>query len=533
MQPSAIIDALQWAMPAASNALSAAFRAFSQVAAPMVATALWQGLVVAAGLAICLRLAPHMPAAHRFTVWAAGFAALVALPFVHQLPHLEITASNIPSTAVAETATKPWLQLDMRWSLALAALWLAASVFRAVDLAIHSFRLRKLWKSATPIEPSIGVTFSQSRTDGIWNRAQVQVCSTPQLDRPCVIGFLAPRILIPAWLLARLTPTELQQVFLHEAEHLHRGDDWTNLFQKLCLALFPLNPALWWIERRLCLEREMACDEGVIKLTRAPRAYAACLASLAERNLQRRAEALSLGAWQRRPELVQRVHRILRQKNTLHPIATRSLLGVLGCGLLFSSVELARCPQLVAFAPPKNAEIAQAAATTRAKDQPAMLFNAEYTPVRKTASAANGFRASASQVRSLVARNSKTGGASASYVATAWKAPSSRRASNSQPQIVNTAFTGSPSASANEQQWIVLTTWEQVQTARSAARLIADYDTGESADRMPAHSDVLPNGPVTGQFTVTQLILKVLPAHSTSTQPAAVPVRSDWFVIQL
>ena len=56
----------------------------------------------------------------------------------------------------------------------------------------------------------------------------------------------------------------------------------------------------------------MACDDGVIRVTRAPRAYAACLASLAERGLQRRAEALSLGAWQRRPELVHRVHSILR-----------------------------------------------------------------------------------------------------------------------------------------------------------------------------------------------------------------------------
>ncbi len=52
--------------------------------------------------------------------------------------------------------------------------------------------------------------------------------------------------------------------------------------------LFPLNPALAWMERRLCREREMACDEGVVRSTQAPRAYAACLASLAERRLERR-----------------------------------------------------------------------------------------------------------------------------------------------------------------------------------------------------------------------------------------------------
>ena len=79
-----------------------------------------------------------------------------------------------------------------------------------------------------------------------------------------MIGFFKPRILIPDWLFARLTSGELEQIVLHEAEHLRRRDDWTNLFQKLCLVFFPLNPALMWIEHRLCREREMACDDGVI-----------------------------------------------------------------------------------------------------------------------------------------------------------------------------------------------------------------------------------------------------------------------------
>ena len=315
----------------------------------------------------------------------------------------------------------------------------------------------------------------------------------------------------------------MQQVVLHEAEHLRRGDDWTNLFQKLGLVLFPLNPALWWIERRLCQEREMACDDGVVRATRAPRAYATCLASLAERGLQRRAEALSLGAWQRRSELVQRVHRILRHRNTLHPIATRSLLGVLGCGLLFGSVELARCPQLIAFAPAQDAENSQTIATIQVPAEPARFINAAATPLRKAASATHGFRAS--QSRPHVAYNAQPRGTFASYVAAEGMASSSVLASGSPRQITKVAFADSPSASVSEQQWIVLTAWQQVQTTSSAARQIADYDTGEITEQ--------PSGQVSGQITVTRLIFKILPAGSTSAQPAAVPVRSDWFVIQL
>ncbi len=54
-----------------------------------------------------------------------------------------------------------------------------------------------------------------------------------------MIGFFAPRILIPEWLYLRLTPGELEQVVLHEAEHLRRRDDWTNLLQKLAWFCFP------------------------------------------------------------------------------------------------------------------------------------------------------------------------------------------------------------------------------------------------------------------------------------------------------
>ena len=78
------------------------------------------------------------------------------------------------------------------------------------------------------------------------------------MARPSVLGFFRPRILVPPELLKALSPRELRQVVVHEMEHLHRADDWTNLLQKVGLVLFPLNPVLLWVERRLCAERELA-----------------------------------------------------------------------------------------------------------------------------------------------------------------------------------------------------------------------------------------------------------------------------------
>ncbi len=61
-----------------------------------------------------------------------------------------------------------------------------------------------------------------------------------------------------------------------------------NLLQKIALVLFPLNPALLWVDRRLSLERELACDAGVVASTAAPFDYAHCLTRLAEHRLHRR-----------------------------------------------------------------------------------------------------------------------------------------------------------------------------------------------------------------------------------------------------
>jgi hypothetical protein len=156
----------------------------------------------------------------------------------------------------------------------------------------------------------------------------------------------------------RLSALELRQVVLHEMEHLRRGDDWTNLLQKIGLAFFPLNPVLLWVERRLCAERELACDDQVLRSGGARKAYAVCLTRLAEYSIVQHSLSLILGAWERQPELVRRVHRLLRRPHesmggrqaTL--VTASLLLGVLG-----GAITLARSPQIVSFAPLAQATV--------------------------------------------------------------------------------------------------------------------------------------------------------------------------------
>jgi hypothetical protein len=323
------------------------FEGLSRLAASSVVSGLWQGIVLALGVGICLRLMPKTTAAVRFALWAVVFAILVVLPLLHSYGFRA-------DGGMAEHGAV--LQVDVRWSFAIAALWVVASLVRAVKLTVSAVQLRWIWKRATPVEAGPG----RDAALAVAGFRRVTLCTSADVDRPSVIGFFSPRILIPLDMYERLTATELEQVVLHEVGHLRRGDDWVNLLQKISLVLVPLNPALLWIERRLCFEREVACDDDVLRMTKAPKAYATCLTNLAEQRLGRRGAALSLGAWEQRSELARRVHSILRRSEGMGRTQTRVVMSVLMLGLVGGAAGLSRCPQFVSFAgsaPAQQAEV--------------------------------------------------------------------------------------------------------------------------------------------------------------------------------
>lgn len=548
MHPAALFTEFAVTAPAAFAWLTSHCQSFASSASSALVTSVWQGAVIVSVLEIVTRLMPRVSAAHRFVLWSAGFVLSLALPL---LPLIDYSAGSLPSlaagSAIVRASSHARLQLDDRWGFVIATLWLLAGLIRAANLAVDSTRLRRLWKAARPIEIDESLASSLSNI-GV---GRVAVCTTQLLDRPSVIGFFTPRILLPDWLLSRLTPVELRQIVLHEAEHLRRRDDWTNLIQKLCLVVFPINPALAWIEHHLCREREMACDEGVIRITNAPRAYAACLASLAERRLERRAEALSLGAWHRRSELTQRVHRILVHKSMMSRTAAGALLAILGSALVAGSLEMSRFPQLVAFVPRHNSQAMTAARQVQldallarensvAKLVPSPLYRA--VPAKAVLPVAQP---------SVPARVSKRASSTSSDV------KQMVRSAAPAQQIVSADRSGDRVISAQPplpQHWVVITAWEEVSTVSRAPQTISDFETGLNDEKTsdttsgaqkapsatasaPAESDRNHSSQPVGvhHSTVTQLILRVVPANpnSSSTQPAAVPVRDGWFVIQL
>jgi beta-lactamase regulating signal transducer with metallopeptidase domain len=406
--------------------LAHAVPVFSAALVSALFSALWEGAVLACCVAMGLRFFPRLSAAARSMVWMNVFLLLVVL---HAAPALK----GQMDAAGAVNASPIAISLDPRWSLAIAGLWGVLSVLRGTQLVSSAVRLHRMSARAVPFPADPAVL---ALLEGGANGRRAELCTTDEVERPCVFGFFRPRILIPPVLADKLSQAELAQVVMHEMEHLRRGDDWTNLMQKMGLALFPLNPAMLWVERRLCAERELACDDRVLRAGGARKAYALCLTRLAEYRMLQRSMALVLGAWERQSELMRRVRRVLT--TPLEPMGgwhARLVTAGVIAGVLGAAIGLARSPQMVTFA-----------------------------PVARSAAQARGAQAGQIREASLRQPESRDSGAKATLVkAVLPEKPRQIRHAVKRSNANVPKPEAKPEIAPARQAWVVMTTWSEVE----------------------------------------------------------------------
>ncbi len=110
----------------------------------------------------------------------------------------------------------------------------------------------------------------------------IRLLESSMVDVPTVIGWLRPVVLMPASALAGMAPQQLEAILAHELAHIRRHDYLVNLLQTLVETLLFYHPAVWWLSRRIRVERENCCDDLAVSLCGDPYAYARALADLEE-----------------------------------------------------------------------------------------------------------------------------------------------------------------------------------------------------------------------------------------------------------
>jgi hypothetical protein len=97
---------------------------------------------------------------------------------------------------------------------------------------------------------------------------------------PVLVGWLRPVVLLPAGTIQSVPGRFVDAAVLHELVHVRRRDPWTHRVQLAVRTLLFFHPGVWWISRQIAVEREHACDDTVVALTRDPLGYARALAGL-------------------------------------------------------------------------------------------------------------------------------------------------------------------------------------------------------------------------------------------------------------
>ncbi len=244
-------------------------------------------LAVASLAAFGLRRAP---AAARHMVWTAALTALLFLPLARFLtPRIvEVPAAILSaSPAVFQAASPAPVSADppapagprVRWEL---FAWGAGALFMTLRAIAGLVRIRRLSRNSKVVprnSPWNAIAADLARSIGLRRQVPLRVARGGVM--PMTWGSIKPEIVLPAsagsWSEARL-----RVVLLHELIHVKRGDFLTQSLARFACACYWFHPLAWFAAGQLRLERERACDDGVLRSGEDGPGYAQLLLDLAK-----------------------------------------------------------------------------------------------------------------------------------------------------------------------------------------------------------------------------------------------------------
>jgi len=243
-------------------------------------------------LAIALR---NATAGMRHSILNFSIIAMLALPVITALaPPLRITAprsfrgphaelkpapkeprvlQSAPQNAAADVVLshdepvieQPINNVPSRPSLieALAFIWLGGVIVGFITLVGGLLVLRKMSRQAQPVSLQWDGALSQLKSElGIDRHVSVLVSSSTTM--PATWGITRPVIVLPA--AANEWDSERRRVVLmHELAHVKRNDCLSQVVAQVACAVYWFHPGVWYTARRLRAERELACDEAVVR----------------------------------------------------------------------------------------------------------------------------------------------------------------------------------------------------------------------------------------------------------------------------
>jgi beta-lactamase regulating signal transducer with metallopeptidase domain len=281
---------------------------------------LWQGTVLAAGLAVALRRLRNASASDRHALACATLMAVAPVATFLALKTDGVVVTPIAPTQTPVPATQtvsgpiataaeggsgilaPWI---LPW---ITAVWIVGVSVSALRLLGGAWRLHRWATRETSPAPLAWEERCDSLGRQLGLRRPVPLRESARVHGPLLVGWFRPMLVLPLGMLQSLPGLQIEALLLHELAHVHGRDPLIHLLQRAVETLLFYHPAVWWVSEQIRREREHRCDDRVLEAQGEGHSLAEALVTLAER--AHAAEPLALAATD--GSVASRVRRLLQ-----------------------------------------------------------------------------------------------------------------------------------------------------------------------------------------------------------------------------
>lgn len=310
-------------------------------------------------------LVPAMGLLHALVAGDAAVPGDVALPLPFAAAMVE-AGRDARSFALPEPAT-PWIVIAWAAGVLVLSLRMAAGL-------LWAGRLRRAG------DGDAGGPWQQ-RVDRLALRLgiarPVALRIVPGEGSPLTAGWLRPVVLLPLAVATRMPVDLVEALLAHELAHVRRHDYLVNVLQGAAEALLFYHPAVWWLSRRVRVERELVADDLAADAIGDRRRLALALSEL-ERFVPGRSDAgpshaLSshLGPAAHGGHLMSRIQQLIRpQRRSVGALLALPVVGIALAGAAFYAQAHLAAQDSAATPAPAATPARAAAPSTRATPTP-------------------------------------------------------------------------------------------------------------------------------------------------------------------
>jgi ankyrin repeat protein/beta-lactamase regulating signal transducer with metallopeptidase domain len=226
----------------------------------------WQGAAIAIVTAVALRLLRRRSAEYRYAAALVGLAAMLVAPFVTFTFYAETGALALRllhgMNGEVRVATPQAMAGDIAlWTQRIVGVWMIGVIVFLARLIGGWLLSRRLVRSATAVVTPVMKEALELARAGLNFHGAVRLLCGERIESPIVIGWLRPAILLPVSALTGLSAGQLLAILSHELAHIRRHDFLVNGIQRAVECVLFYHPAVWWVSRRIRVERELCCDD--------------------------------------------------------------------------------------------------------------------------------------------------------------------------------------------------------------------------------------------------------------------------------